>query len=176
MTNPNPNSPYNPYLEADKLFFEADQKIKEAHIPEALELLLDVAAKYPEYGRAYNHLGFLYETKYRNYQKAEEYYQKALQHAPEYPATYLNYAALLSTLEKFQELETLLTKALTTAGISKDKIYNEFGIMCELQGKYEEAIDYFRKVIRYSLSDQDIAVYKKNIDRCKMKIQEEFMF
>jgi Tfp pilus assembly protein PilF len=174
MDNPTTTQPRNPYIEADRMFFIADQQIKDSQTTEALENLLAIVEKYPDYGRAYNHMGFLYETKYRNYRKAEECYKKALELAPEYPPAYLNCSALLSTLEKFSELEELLNKALTVGGINRDRLYNEFGLMYEMQKKYANAIESFSKAVLHSLSDTDISTYKKNIERCKMK--QQFLF
>ena len=160
----------NSLPEADKMFFAADQMIASGDIAEATELLLKLVEKYPSYGRAYNHLGYLYENKYKDVATAEKYYKLALSHSPEYPATYINYAVILSSQERFPELTALLNKALEVLGISKDKVYNEFGIMCELQGKYEEAIGMYRKAISYALKDDDIERYDKSIKRCNLKM------
>ncbi|WP_372366705.1 hypothetical protein [Candidatus Uabimicrobium sp. HlEnr_7] len=156
-------------FEADQMFFEADQKIKDGHFTDALKLLYEITDRFPEYGRAYNHLGYLFETKYQNYNKAEFYYRTAIDYAPEYPATYLNYAVLLSTCQKFAELEELLNKALEVPGINREKIYCEMGIMKELQKKYDEAIKCFKQVIVYCLSSKSIDLYQKNIERCLTK-------
>ncbi len=161
-------------LEADAIFFDADQKIKDGKTTEALNMLIGLIEKFPEYGRAYNHIGFIYETKYREAKKAEEFYQKALKYSPEYPATYLNYALVLSTMEKFDALEVLLNQGLTIQGVNKDRLYNEFGIMRELQQRYEEAIDFFKKAIKSSLSENDIELYRKNIQRCRVKEELEY--
>lgn len=170
---PTPHAQGN--LEPDRLFFDGDQKIKEGKVTEALTSLFEIIEKYPNYGRAYNHIGYIYETKYRDYARAEQYYKKALEYTPEYPATYLNYAVVLSTTERFDDLQALVMKALKVPGVNKDRLYTEVGIMHEIQGKYEEAIDYYKKAIRYSLTEQDIQVYKKSIERCKMKEEMEFL-
>ncbi|MCX7957780.1 MAG: hypothetical protein N3B13_01895 [Deltaproteobacteria bacterium] len=154
---------------ADEMFFDADEKIRNGQIVEAKDTLINLINQFPEYGRAYNHLGWIYETKYKDYTTAENYYRKALEFAPDYPAVYLNYAIVLSSLEKFDELEKLLTQALTVPGISKDKIYNEFGIMHELKGDFLRAIDYYKKAINASLAEKDIDIYRESINRCKTK-------
>ncbi len=176
-----PNAPINPeyaairhLLPADQMFFDADQKIKDGKTTEALEELVSLIERFPDYGRAYNHIGFIYETKYRDPKRAAQYYQKALQYTPEYPATYLNYSLVLSTMEKFSELEALLNQGLTVEGVTKDRLYNEFGIMRELQQRYEEAIAFFKKAIKACLSEQDIELYKKNIQRCRTKEELEY--
>ncbi len=154
---------------ADEMFFDADDKIRNGQIVEAKDILINLINQFPEYGRAYNHLGWIYETKYKDYATAENYYRKALEFAPDYPAVYLNYAIVLSSMEKFDELEKLLNQALTVPGISKDKIFNEFGIMYELKGEFLKAIDFYKKAINASLADKDIEIYRESINRCKTK-------
>ncbi len=154
---------------ADQLFFQADELIKQQKIAEAKETLERALETDPKHGRAYNHLGWLYDTKYRDYAKADELYQKALEFAPEYPAVYLNYAIVLSALEKYEELEALMKKAEHVPGIVKDRVYNELGLLKEDQGKYDEAIDLFKQSIAKAKSMQDIESYKENMQRCEVK-------
>ncbi len=158
-----------PNVEADKLFFSADQLIANGNVAEATDMLLTLINKFPEYGRAYNHLGFVYETKYKDVASAEKYYKSALTYVPDYPPTYLNYAVILSSQERFPELMAILNKAMEVPGVDKGKVYNEFGIMHELQGKYDEAMGYFKKAIVYALNDKDIEMYEKSIKRCVLK-------
>ena len=160
----------NVFVEADKLFFAADQKVGEGKIAEATDLLLGIIEKYPEYGRAYNHLGYLYETRFKDINVAESYYREALKLCPEYPATYLNYAVILSSQERFAELTAMLNKALEVPGISKDKVYNEYAIMYELSGKYEDSIQSYRKAFHYALNEKDLEMYEKSILRCRHKM------
>ncbi len=159
----------NVFSKADEMFFEADEKIRNGQIVEAKDLLVELINQFPEYGRAYNHLGWIYETKYKDYTAAENYYRKALEFAPDYPAVYLNYAIVLSSTEKFDELEELLNKALSVPGVAKDKIFNEFGIMYELKGEFLKDIDYYKKAINASLAEKDIEIYRESINRCKTK-------
>ncbi len=158
-------------VEADKMFFTADQKISEGNISDAADLLFKVIESYPEYGRAYNHLGYLYENMFKDTVTAEKYYKEALSKAPEFAATYLNYAVILSSQERFAELNAILNKSLEVPGIQKDKVYNEFGIMFEIQGKYNDAINSFKKAVNYSLNENEIELYEKSINRCQHKIR-----
>jgi len=154
----------------DDKFFEADLLIKENRIGEALRLLNEIITEMPNYGRAHNHIGWIYETKYSDYSCAEKHYKAALEFNPEYIAIYYNFAILLSTLNKYDELEALLQKALQVPGINKATIYNEYGIMLEAQAKYKEAIESYRNYIRYLYDNKLIDVAKSSIDRCQSKI------
>lgn len=156
-------------LELDKLFFQADEDIKNGKVVEAFDNLSYIIEQDTEYGKAYNHLGWIYETKYKDYTKAEECYRLALKYSPDYNAIYLNYSILLSTLKKFTELEDLLAKALESPGINESKIWNEYGIMYEMKGEYENAVNSYKKAIQVSLINDDINRYQQSIRRCRDK-------
>jgi len=165
---------YNNPDDLDKLFFRADGEIKDGLIGEAYDTLTYIIEQDTEFGKAYNHLGWIYETKYKNYLKAEECYKLALKYAPDYSPVYLNYAILLSTLEKFDILEPHLNKALEVPGINKAKMWNEYGIMHELQEAYDKAIEAYKKSIKYSLINDDIERYEQSISRCRKKRENYF--
>lgn len=153
----------------EAMFYEADLLIEQGKVNEAASLLHELLEKYPSFGRACNHLGYIYETKYRDFAKAEYYYKRCLELSPEYPAAYLNYSIFLSNLEQFDELKKVLDKALSCPGINKGKVWSEYGIMYEIQGNFDQAIDAFKQAIRYSFAESDIEKYKNAIQRVRDK-------
>lgn len=161
----------NNLQKADQLFFDADEKIKQGLIAEAKTLLEKALEFNPKHGRSHNHIGWLYEIKYQDFAQAEEHYKKALEFAPEYPAGYTNYAVVLSSFERYDELSKHLEKTLTIPGVNKETVYNEYGIMYEKQGKLAEAIEAYTKALGYTLNEQAVAGYKSAIARCKAKLQ-----
>ncbi len=153
----------------EELLDQANLDIKEGRYDEAtnkLEKILDID---PNFGKAYNHLGYLYEVKFKEYEKGETLYKLCLEKSPMYPAVYYNYAILLSTLNKWDELKELLDTAVNIPGITKSTIYNEYGIMYEQQGKLDEAIEHYRKAALSTLDKMVLERAKGSIDRCKMK-------
>lgn len=154
---------------AEDLFMKAVDYMNAKDIPNMKNTLIDLLSKYPNYGRAYNHLGWIYETKYKDYTQAEENYKKGLKLSPEYTPLYINYSAMLSVMEKFSELEDLLQKAMKVPGIDKARIYNEYGIMYELQEKYTDAIEAFRNAAKWTLNANDLDLYTQGIERCEKK-------
>lgn len=152
--------------ELDNLFFEADNLIKDNLIGDAHDKLISIIQKNPRYGRAYNHLDWLFETKYKDLNKAEEYYQKALENSPEYIPIYLSYAICLSTMNKYDKLKSFLEVAMQVSGVNKSQLNNEYGIMYEMQGNFEKAISYYQAAINQSLNNNDINIYQESIERC----------
>lgn len=159
----------NKNLEFDDLLFEADELIRNNKIADAVNLLEGIISDAPDYGKAYNHLGWIYETKLKDINSAETMYKQCLAYNPEYPPVYLNLSIALSTLGKYDEVEALLKKAFEVPGVEKSVIYNEYGILFELRQDYNAAIEKYKDAIRFSLSDVNVDTYAKSMNRCRTK-------
>jgi len=157
-------------LKHEELFYQADLDIKDGLFEKAVHKLESIISENPRFGKAYNHLGWLYETKFKNFNLAERYYKLALENAPNYTAAYTNYAILLSTLQKFDELKAHLELALEVPGIGKATIYNEYGIMYEQLGEFENAIDYYKKCAKLTLNKDTMNRALESVERCKVKL------
>jgi tetratricopeptide (TPR) repeat protein len=155
----------------DDLFFEADALIKDQKYTDAIATLEAILVEAPDYGKAYNHLGWIFETKYRDYKKAEDHYRKCIAYAPEYTPVYLNISIALSTMGKYEEQEKILLDALQVPGIDRATINNELGMKNELTGAFELAIEYYKTAIRFSLVDANVDLYVSSMERCKKKKQ-----
>lgn len=153
----------------EELLNSSNVEIKNGNYEKASNILEECIEIDPNFGKAYNHLGFLYETKFKEYEKGETLYKLCLEKTPLYPAVYYNYAVLLSTLEKWDELKELLDQALHIPGIVKSTLYNEYAIMFEQQGQLDKAIEYYRKTGLRTLDQNVLDRAKKSIDRCTTK-------
>lgn len=153
----------------EELLDKANADIKKGSYEEATNKLEQIIDIDPNFGKAYNHLGYLYEVKFKEYEKGETLYKLCLEKSPMYPAVYYNYAVLLSTLGKFKELRELLDTALTIPGVTKATIYNEYAIMNEQEGKLDEAIENYRKCGMNTLNQDVLERAKSSIARCKSK-------
>ena len=158
-------------FDLEEKFLQADQLIGENRLSEAAKMLEDILSEAPDFGKAHNHLGWLFETKFKNYARAEEHYRLALKFSPDYSAVYYNYCYLLSALRKFDELEQLLQNAIRVSGISYATIYNEYGLMREMQGNLDDAIHYFKLHIKNSFDQKTIETAAESIRRCERKKQ-----
>ena len=156
-------------LESEELFAQADKLLNDGIITEAVEKLGTILKRNPRFGKAYNHLGWVYETKYKNTARAEEYYKAAMDYAPHYNAAYLNYAYFLSNLGRYDELKNHLDRMSNIAGIAKDTIANEYAIMYEMQGNLQAAIDSYQKAAIVTLDGAKLDKFKESIERCRKK-------
>ena len=155
--------------ECEEMFAQADRLLNDGVISDAVEKLSQILKRNPRFGKAYNHLGWVYETKFKNTARAEEYYKAAMNYAPYYNASYLNYAYFLSNLGRFDELKTHLDKMSQIPGIAKDTIANEYAIMSEIQGDLQKAIDYYQKAAIITLDGAKLDKFKESIERCRKK-------
>lgn len=153
----------------EEMLDQANLDIKDGLYDQATDKLEKIIDMDPNFGKAYNHLGYLYEVKFKEYEKGETLYKLCLEKSPMYPSVYYNYAILLSTLGKYDELKDLLDRAMGIPGITKSTIYNEYAIMYEQQGKLDEAIDHYKKCALNTLDKNVLNRAKESIDRCKLK-------
>lgn len=158
-------------IRMEDMFMEADRLISDQKIGEAFTKLTAITQEMPSFGKAYNHIGWIYETKYKDYPNAEKYYKQAIENSPDYLAAYYNYAIVLSTLQKWDELKALLDKALTVPAVNKGTIFNEYAIMYEAQGKYKEAIEAYKNNILNTFDNKQVDTAKDSIERCKKKME-----
>jgi Tfp pilus assembly protein PilF len=156
-------------FDLEEKFLTADKLISENRLSEAAKLLEEILEEAPDYGKAHNHMGWLFETKFKNLIRAEEHYRLALKFSPDYTAAYYNYCYLLSSLRKFDELEKTLEHAIKVSGISYATIYNEYGLLREMQGNLDEAIHYFKLHIKNSFDSKSIETAADSIRRCERK-------
>ena len=158
-------------MECEELFAQADKLLNDGVITEAVEKLSQILKRNPRFGKAYNHLGWVYETKYKNMPRAEEYYKAAINYAPHYTAPYLNYAYFLSNQGRFEELRTHLDRTAQLPGIAKDTIANEYAMMYEMTGNIQQAIKSYQDAAIVTLDTAKLDKYKDGIDRCKKKLE-----
>lgn len=157
--------------ECEELFAQADKLLNEGVVKEAVDKLTQILKRNPRFGKAYNHLGWVYETKYKNTARAAEYYRAAMKYAPHYNASFLNYCYLLSNLGRFDELKSHLDKMSNMEGIPKDTVFNEYGVMYEMQGNPQTAMDYYQKAAIITLDNAKLDKYKESIERCHRKLE-----
>lgn len=155
--------------EADKYIYRVNTLLKEGDFSLAFEVLSEILQKFPDHGVAHALIGHLYKEYGQDNVKAEQFLKKAIQLSPAHLDSYVRLADLFLWQERNNELIALLNKALEVPGPIKDKVYEKFGLMNELQLKFDDAIVHYRKAISNSLSLDDIKLYEQAIERCLHK-------
>lgn len=158
-------------LKYDEMFFEAEGLIEQRQIAQAVSLLETIIEEQPDYGKAHNHLAWLYEHEYKEFSRSEKHYKAAITFCPTYPSTYINYCHLLSRLGQLDELAALLKTAQNVEGMKKSQICHEYGVLHELRREYMVAANYYQDAILYSLINSDIATYQAALERSLLKYE-----
>lgn len=153
----------------DALFLDADKHFSKGEFVEGKNILEEILAQEPGYGRAHNHLGWLYYAKLDEYAKAEYHFRLAIRFAPAYPAAYMNLCYLLNYLNRYHDLKEHIARALTIEGTAKSQLYHELGKSHEVNGRYAEATEAYKEAIRFSLSSEEVEALNAHVQRVKGK-------
>ena len=153
----------------EKYLLDAERAFADQEYLQGKELLQDALAYEPTYGKAHNHLGWLYLYHLKDYEKAESHLRLALKYCPGYGATYQNMSTVLFEAKRLEEHKQLLLEAKDVYGISNSFIFNELGRNSEVSGNYREALKWYRLGVRWSVDEQELMILKENISRCRSK-------
>src|SRR5438105_3203530 len=95
-----------------EVYLEAECDIKNNNYIEAFRKYESILFEEPAHAATHNSLGWIYKTQMDDYAKAESHYMAAIKGDPAYPHAYLNYAVLLMELERFNDLDELVERAM----------------------------------------------------------------
>ncbi|MDD3458740.1 MAG: hypothetical protein PHO74_04635 [Weeksellaceae bacterium] len=150
-------------------FRYADELIANEQYNEAKDALFKIIEDEPRFGKAYNHIGWIYETKEKRYREAEKFYKQAMEFSPDYPAAYMNYIYLLNTELRGPESEAMIMKAKDIIGINKISLWGEWAYMLEYSGRFEQAIAKYKEIIPMQNNADKLEQIRKDIERCRTK-------
>jgi len=153
----------------DQYILDAERAFSNNELLEGKKILEEVLSIEPTYGKAHNHMAWLYLYHYIDYTKAEVHLKLAMKYTSNYGAPYIHMAELLFQTKRYKELEQLLAKAKLVAGISEPFIFNEFGRIYEVNGKYTKAVNHYKKALLKTLDEQEFLTIRQNIKRCRKK-------
>ena len=159
----------NDYLEAE--FDRADDLISQDLNEEAKAVLNNILMEDPKFGKAHNHLGWLIKNKENDSVEAEKHYKLAIDFTPEYGASYLNYAYLLSEAKRYDDLKAILEQAGTVEDVNKSNLSREWAYFYEDTREYEKAIEKYKEYAMTLYDNSYLEKAKEGIERCKMKIE-----
>ncbi|SNR15990.1 tetratricopeptide repeat-containing sensor histidine kinase [Tenacibaculum jejuense] len=166
------NNNYKEFVKKIKTSFELGDELKtKFYLKEYLKTSLkDNNILY--IGKAYNRLGLYYywfneiDSSYYFYDKAVPFFKK-LKDNSRLSKVYSNMAIIESNFNDYTKSNSTSVKALNSLkGVNSkylSNIYNNLGINLRNQGLYNEAIDYYKKAIKFSNKKKNIIEYKNNI-------------
>jgi len=153
----------------DNYILNAESAFERQDWLEGESYLLEALVEEPCFGKAHNHLGWLYLNHLRDLEKAERHLNLAMKYSPKYSAVYIHMTHFLFEAKRFDEQLKLLEMAKTIPGIDFAFIYNEFGRIEEVRGKSRKAVRHYKAALRCSMSDHEMQIIKSNLRRCRAK-------
>ena len=157
------------YKNYEQYVLDAEKAFEQGLYLEGKAYLDNAIAEEPTYGKAHNHLGWLYLFHLGDFEKAEVHLRLALKYAKQYSAPYIHMLQLLFEAKRLDEHEELIAKAMYVPGVQKSFLYNEVGKRMEAKGKTFAAIRYYRRSIWWSFDEKEIEMFRDNVRRARNK-------
>ncbi len=158
------------FMDAEARFLNADTLIERGQFAEAKEVLMGILEDEPGYGRAHNHLGWLYRARLSDFANAEYHLRLAVRFAPDYPAGYLNYGHLLAELGEYEQLCKLAAQAIQVRGINKASVLQFMAIAEEMKGGLKESLKILQKAKAETMDENMLNFIEGEIRRVKRKM------
>jgi tetratricopeptide (TPR) repeat protein len=102
---------------------------------------------------------------------AEAHFKKAMSLDPFYPSTYPNYARFLNVTARYDECIELYERTRSVSGIKADMMVLEAAESLEALGRFDEAVEYYKKCILKSRETPTVVYAKDCLERCKIKLE-----
>jgi tetratricopeptide (TPR) repeat protein len=157
------------FQELEQYVLDAEKAFEQGHYLEGKAFLESALTEEPTYGKAHNHLGWLYLGRLDDLEKAERHLRLALKYSQKYSAPYIHLISLLFESKRLEEHEHLIAAAMKVPGVSRSFLYSEKGKAFEVKGKYTQAIKWYRKAIRWSMDESEITAVRNYMRRAKSK-------
>lgn len=153
----------------EQYIIDAEQEFEQQNYLQGKGYLEAALEEEPTFGKAHNHMGWLYLYYLNDLVKAEQHLKLALKYTSGYGAPYTHMINVLFDSKRFDEHLDFLQKSLNVPGVSNAIIYNDIGRNYEVKGKYRKAVKYYREAIKWSMDSQEIIGIKDNIRRSRDK-------
>lgn len=155
----------------ENLFLEVSRAFDEQDLSEAKHLLEEILMIDPGYGRAHDHLGWIYETKIKDFDKAKFHYELAIKFCEgSYPNTYINYAYLLIEYGHYDDALKIIQEAETVSGVDHAILFYQKGKIAEHQLEFLQAHRAYRKSDQLSFGKDFRELLKTEMERVRSKM------
>ncbi len=157
--------------DVENLFLEVGKAIDDRDISGAKDILEEILSIDPGYGRAHNHLGWIYETKIKDFKRAERHYQLAIKFCNgTYPVVYVNYGYLLIEFGELEKAEKIIEDGLMVQGADKATLYYQKGKIAEHQQNYVQAFRTYQLAQKMNFNKDFHAMLLNEIGRVQSKM------
>ena len=152
---------------------KAEKLFGEYMIEEAKMILEGLLEEEPGYGKAHNHIGWMYLYHENEEEKAEMHLKYSILFDPTYAPAYLHLASLYIGKNEYKKALEILEKGLEAKDANKVMIYELKGQSYEGLEEYSTALKNYKLALRYAVTDWESSSIETNIKRTRKK---RFMF
>ncbi|BAV09835.1 Tetratricopeptide repeat-containing protein [Filimonas lacunae] len=153
----------------EEIYLDAEADIRNSNYHDAFQKHETIIYEEPAFAPAHNSIGWLYKTQFDNYEKAERHFITAMSCDPLYPHPYFHLASLYIDLERINDLKKHLEKCLQVVTVDKAWVHYRYGMVEEMQGRYDSAIKFYQKAVVHSFNNEKIKDYQADMERCRTK-------
>ena len=161
------------------LYLDANKLVEQNELSLAYDALYDILEIDPGYGRAHNYLGWIYETKIKDFHKAKKHYELAIKFCQDtFPVVYINYIYLLIDHDDLREAENLIEKARNVQGVDFATLFYQKGKIWEDRLKFRKAYFYYNSAKIRSNNNDFVRMMILEMERIhhKMSLVEKVLF
>ncbi len=157
--------------DVENLFLEVGKAIDERDISSAKELLEEILFIDPGYGRAHNHLGWIYETKIKDFKRAKRHYELSIKFCQkEYPVVYVNFGYLLIEFGELENAENVIEEGLSVPGSDKATLLYQKGKISEHKQNYLQAFRTYQLAQKMNFNKDFQGILLNEIARVQSKM------
>jgi tetratricopeptide (TPR) repeat protein len=156
-------------MRAEVLLFKGMTALREGRPDEAYEYFEKATQDAGTSALAMAWMGHIKSSYFRSDAEAEELFKASMDKDATLADTYLFYAELLFRHERFAEMNAVINKASVISGVARDKVNHLHGLLSEAQGRFDEAISFYKKAILTCFDNTLLSVYESAINRCMVK-------
>jgi tetratricopeptide (TPR) repeat protein len=147
----------------------AEQAVFSGEYQRAMQLLMDGLSDEPGYSRLHYAAAWVYRYFLEDLEKAESHYKYAILFDAGNTLACGELAEMYLKLRKFAEFDALMQKAEQSDEIDRDFVYGFLGRAAEMQGKYKNAIRFYKQALISCMDNEVSDEIRANIRRTRFK-------
>lgn len=157
--------------DVENLFIEATKAIDDSDLSVAKTLLEEILMIDPGNSRAHNYLGWIYETRLKDFEKASRHYELSIKFGKsDYPVVYVNYAYLLIEFDYYEKALEIIKLGLKVQGADKATLIYQIGKIAESNQNFFEALEMYKQSRMLSFSKDFMNMLENELERVYSKL------
>jgi len=158
------------FIDVEARFMLADEMITRGEIADAKVILIRIIEDEPAFGRAHNHIGWIYWTKLSDFEKAAMHLDLAVKFSPDYPGGFHNCCWVAFEMGDFAKVFEVAEKGLNVKGVNKANFFRVMAYAMEMNGELKAAIRLIEKAISVTTDNEMMDVFTNDIKRMNRKM------